>query len=146
MSDRNMPARPKTPSPVDVQVGARIRLQRVFLGMSQMDLGRELGITFQQVQKYERDTNRVSASRFQEIAEVLGKNVPYFFEGMSATGTPEHGKDTGSAAFLNLLQTPESMALNRAFQRIENVKVRRKVVALVAALAGDSEDGPDRHA
>lgn len=130
----------KKPNPTDIHVGSRIRLRRNMLGMSQEKLGETLGITFQQVQKYEKGTNRVGASRLQAIAQVLGVPVAFMFEdapGSSLTpagGLAEAGSNTLALEFCT---SSEGLQLNRAFVRIQDPKVRRKVIELVKALATD---------
>lgn len=130
----------KKPNPVDIHVGSRIRLRRNMLGMSQEKLGENLGITFQQIQKYEKGTNRVGASRLQAIAAILSVPVSFFFEdapgGESSGGMGEDGSATFVADFLN---SSEGVQLNRAFARIADPKVRRKVIELVKALANETE-------
>ncbi len=130
----------KKPNPIDVHVGSRIRLRRNMLGFSQERLGESLGITFQQIQKYEKGTNRVGASRLQAIASILNTPVSFFFE-----GAPEEG-DTGAAGRLaeegtpfvtDFLNSSEGIQLNRAFVKISDPKVRRKVLELVKALAAE---------
>ena len=133
----------KTPNPIDVHVGSRMRLRRMMLGISQEKLGEHLGITFQQVQKYEKGTTRVSASRLQAIARVLSVPVAFFFE--DAPGqTPVAGDQgfgrTDASPIVAFLSSSEGLALNRAFVRIEDPKQRRKVVELVKAIAGDEDD------
>ncbi|MCP8938619.1 helix-turn-helix domain-containing protein [Alsobacter sp. SYSU M60028] len=118
-------------------------MRRVLVGMSQERLGEALGLTFQQVQKYEKGTNRIGASRLQQISRILGMPVEFFFEGAPATG-PE----TQANGFQEVADTPyvadflasnEGVQLNRAFLRIRDPKVRRRLVDLVNAVAG--EDG-----
>ncbi|TWG92402.1 transcriptional regulator with XRE-family HTH domain [Mesorhizobium sp. J18] len=134
----------KKPNPIDVHVGGRIRLRRNMLGMSQEKLGEALGITFQQIQKYEKGTNRVGASRLQAISSILNAPVSFFFEG--APGQEEGSPATGMAEeasanyVVDFLNTGEGMQLNRAFVRIQDPKVRRKVIDLVKALASEEED------
>lgn len=134
----------KKPNPIDIHVGSRIRLRRTMLGMSQEKLGESLGITFQQIQKYEKGTNRVGASRLQNISSVLNVPVSFFFEDAPGEGS---GDTTGMAEanssnyVVDFLSSSEGLQLNRAFVQISDAKVRRKVVELVKALAveGDSE-------
>jgi transcriptional regulator with XRE-family HTH domain len=132
----------KKPNPIDIHVGSRIRLRRNMLGMSQERLGENLGITFQQIQKYEKGTNRVGASRLQAIASILSVPVAFFFEDApgrengNASGLSEDNSTTYVVDFLN---SPEGLQLNRAFVRISDAKVRRKVVDLVKALAAEDE-------
>jgi transcriptional regulator with XRE-family HTH domain len=130
----------KSPNPIDIHVGSRVRLRRMMLGMSQERLGDSLGITFQQIQKYEKGTNRVGASRLQHIATVLKVPVSFFFE--DAPGTPD-----GTAGFaeqphsyvVDFLSSSEGLALNRAFVRIKDSKIRRRVVDLVQSLTTAEE-------
>jgi transcriptional regulator with XRE-family HTH domain len=134
----------KSPNPIDVHVGSRVRLRRMMLGMSQEKLGEHLGITFQQIQKYEKGTNRIGASRLQAIARVMGVPVSFFFEDAPMID-PDANKskgfeDAGSTSYVvDFLSSAEGLALNKAFVRIKDVKVRRKVVELVKTLAGDDE-------
>lgn len=125
----------KRPNPTDIYVGSRIRMRRKMLGLSQEKLGERLGITFQQIQKYEKGTNRVGASRLQAMSDALEVPVAYFFpeSGPEASGIKEE-----SATFMmDFLSTSEGLDLTRAFTRIQNPKVRRKIVELVRALAED---------
>jgi transcriptional regulator with XRE-family HTH domain len=113
---------------VDKHVGNRVRMRRMMLGMSQEALGEALGVTFQQVQKYEKGKNRVSASRLQHISQVLQVSVPFFFEG--APGGVDGTADTPS--YVNeFIATSVGLALAKAFMRIENAKLRRLIVHLV---------------
>ena len=130
----------KKTNPIDTHVGTRVRLRRNMLGMSQEKLGESLGITFQQVQKYEKAANRVGASRLQAIATILGVPVSYFFEGAPEMPTPPRsglGLDDSTSYLVDFLNSAEGLQLNRAFVRIADAKVRRSVVDLVKALAGD---------
>jgi len=133
----------KKPNPIDIHVGSRIRLRRNMLGMSQEKLGENLGITFQQIQKYEKGTNRVGASRLQAIASILSVPVAFFFEDApgrengNASGLAE---DSSTNYVVDFLNSPEGLQLNRAFVRIADGKVRRKVVDLVKALAADENE------
>ncbi|WCA73030.1 helix-turn-helix transcriptional regulator (plasmid) [Agrobacterium tumefaciens] len=124
---------PKTPNQIDVNVGARIRLRRQLLGFSQSKLAEALGVTFQQVQKYEKGTNRVGASRLQAIAAVLAVPVSSFFE---SNGEPVEHQPPLENDFAVFLASPDAVALNSAFAKIEDSEVRRKVVALVKTIAG----------
>jgi transcriptional regulator with XRE-family HTH domain len=133
----------KQPNPIDIHVGSRIRLRRTMLGMSQEKLGEALGITFQQVQKYEKGTNRVGASRLQNIAAILGVPVSFFFEDapggegvVSATGMSENS----SSYVVNFLSSSEGLQLNRAFVKISDSKIRRRIIDLVKALAAEADD------
>jgi transcriptional regulator with XRE-family HTH domain len=134
----------KKPNPIDIHVGSRVRLRRNMLGMSQEKLGDSLGITFQQIQKYEKGTNRVGASRLQAISNVMNVPVSFFFEDApnseitSQVGFAEEGGATYVADFLN---SSEGLQLNRAFMKITDPKIRRKIVDLVKTLCDSS--GPD---
>jgi transcriptional regulator with XRE-family HTH domain len=133
----------KKPNPVDIHVGSRIRLRRNMLGMSQEKLGESLGITFQQIQKYEKGTNRVGASRLQAIASILNVPVAFFFEdapGRETGGLGGLSEDNSTTYVVDFLNSPEGLQLNRAFVRINDPKVRRKIVDLIKALAADTEE------
>ena len=125
----------KVPNPIDVHVGSRVRIRRVELGMSQGKLGDALGITFQQVQKYEKGTNRMGASRLQHASQILNVAVAYFFE-----GTPGQTKVKGDAPSLNYVSdfvaTTEGLALVKAFTKIKNADLRHNIVKLVSEIAG----------
>ncbi|MDX3925946.1 MAG: helix-turn-helix transcriptional regulator [Shinella sp.] len=140
MSRTKVQSRPKTPNPLDVHVGGRLRTLRLIRGMSQMDLGRALGITAQQVHKYETGTNRVSASRLQKISEVFGTQAFYFFEGLAGSGIPTRDEQHDRLALPLSAMTAESIALNRAFHRIKDGQIRRRIIALVRALADDEDE------
>ena len=133
----------KKPNPTDTHVGSRIRLRRNMLGMSQEKLGESLGITFQQIQKYEKGTNRVGASRLQAIANILGVPVAFFFEdlpGQETVGNRGFAEDSSAAFALDFCTSAEGLQLNRAFVRISDLKVRRKIIELVKSLASDDPD------
>lgn len=126
----------KTPDVIDVHVGSRIRLQRKLNGISQTRLAEALGITFQQVQKYEKGTNRVGSSRLQAIANVFGVPVSSFFEeGPGAFPDVLQSDTRATDKIVALLNTAEGLALNRAFTKIQDANVRRKIVSLANALA-----------
>ncbi|WP_107988501.1 helix-turn-helix domain-containing protein [Breoghania corrubedonensis] len=133
-----MPSK-KAPNPVDVHVGSRIRLRRMMLGMSQEKLGEHLGITFQQIQKYEKGTNRVGASRLQHIATILNVPISFFFEDAPGVGEDQPGfaESQPTSYVVDFLSSSEGLALNRAFVRIEDSRVRRRIVDLVRAVAGE---------
>lgn len=127
----------KAPNPVDKHVGSRVRMRRIMLGMSQEKLGEALGLTFQQVQKYEKGTNRVGASRIQQISEILQVPVSFLFEG-SPTGISktEGLSEAPSPAYVSdFLATSEGLALTRAFTRITDAKLRRSIVDMVEQIA-----------
>jgi transcriptional regulator with XRE-family HTH domain len=130
----------KKPNPTDVYVGSRIRLRRTMLGMSQESLGEQLGITFQQIQKYEKGTNRVGASRLQAISTILNVPVSFFFEDQPNQGGPKGFAEDASGAFsLDFIGTAEGLQLNRAFVKISDPKIRRRIIDLVKALGSDDE-------
>lgn len=133
-----MPENKKKPNPIDIHVGGRIRLRRNMLGMSQERLGENLGITFQQIQKYEKGTNRVGASRLQAIASFLEVPVSFFFEdapgGLAGEGFAEASQTTYVVDFLS---STEGLQLNRAFVKIADPKVRRRIIDLVRSLADE---------
>jgi transcriptional regulator with XRE-family HTH domain len=132
----------KAPNPIDKHVGSRVRMRRVLIGMSQERLGDALGLTFQQVQKYEKGTNRIGASRLQQISRILGMPVEFFFDG-APTGEQEAVAGFNEVAdtpyVADFLSTNEGVQLNRAFLRIKDPKMRRRVVDLVNAIAGEEE-------
>jgi transcriptional regulator with XRE-family HTH domain len=127
----------KAPNPVDKYVGSRVRMRRIMLGMSQEKLGEALGLTFQQVQKYEKGTNRVGASRIQQIAEILQVPVSFLFEGGPSGMANADGASEGpSTSYVSdFLATSEGLTLTRAFTRIADAKLRRSIVELVEQIA-----------
>jgi len=134
-------ANKKQPNPVDTHVGGRVRLRRMMQGMSQEKLGESLGITFQQIQKYEKGTNRIGASRLQHIAQVLEVPVSFFFEDAPGSSTESGFAESRPAAFVtDFLTSTEGLQLNKAFVRIKDTKVRRRIVELVRAVAGEETD------
>lgn len=131
----------RSANPVDVHVGARVRLRRLMLRMSQDKLGENLGVTFQQVQKYERGTNRVSASRLWGMADVLDVPVQYFFEGLALeSGAGGFGENDQTPLVYDFINSPDGVQLAAAFSRITDPKVRRQVLQLVRALAGEGNE------
>jgi transcriptional regulator with XRE-family HTH domain len=132
----------KAPNPIDKHVGSRVRMRRMMLGMSQEKLGAALGLTFQQVQKYEKGTNRIGASRLMQISESLQVPVAFFYEGApSGTGDPSGLNEAQSPAYVaDFLATSDGLALVKAFQQIPDGKVRRRIVDLVEAIAARSGD------
>jgi transcriptional regulator with XRE-family HTH domain len=133
----------KAPNPIDKHVGSRVRMRRMMLAMSQEKLGDALGLTFQQVQKYEKGTNRIGASRLQQISNILQVPVAFFFEGapdITEGAGRISGKDAPSPAYVSdFLATSDGLALTKAFMRISDAKLRRRIVDLVEQIAG--EDG-----
>jgi transcriptional regulator with XRE-family HTH domain len=131
---------PKSPDPTDKHVGTRVRMRRIMLEMTQEELGYALGVTFQQVQKYEKGTNRISASRLQQMAQILQVPVTFFFEGAPAAQSVGRRKglvEAPSPAYVSdFLATSDGLALTKAFMQISNAKLRRRVVDLVERIAG----------
>lgn len=132
----------KAPNPIDKHVGSRVRMRRMMLGMSQEKLGDALGLTFQQVQKYEKGTNRIGASRLQQISQILQVPVAFFFEGapeIPGTNWSEGGlNEAPSPTYVSdFLATSDGLALTKAFMRIEDAKLRRRIVDLVEQIAGE---------
>ncbi len=123
----------KSPDPIDVEVGRRIRVQRMARGISQTELGEKIGVTFQQVQKYEKGANRVGASRLTRIAKVLGVPVSAFFSGPS--GSSEEVALEGGRLDLEYLVLPGALRLLRAYGQIRETMLRRTIVALVEKIA-----------
>jgi transcriptional regulator with XRE-family HTH domain len=138
----------KAPNPVDKYVGSRVRMRRIMLGMSQEKLGEALGLTFQQIQKYEKGTNRVGASRLQQISEVLQVPVSFLFDGgPSGVAVSEGSAESASPAYIaDFLATSEGLALTRAFTRIADSKLRRSIVDLVEQIADRECAGDDQKA
>ena len=134
-------ARPKhgrgtgVPDPVDVHVGARIRTRRLLVGMNQETLARNLGLTFQQVQKYEGGANRVSASRLLKIADILGVKVGYFFVGLQGSET---GLSPEERIRRELMQRPETLELVRLYYAIADQRVRGQFLDMVKTVAQSS--------
>src|SRR5438046_5207622 len=131
----------KAPNPIDKHVGSRVRMRRMMLSMSQEKLGDSLGLTFQQVQKYEKGTNRIGASRLQQISHILQVPVSFFFDGAPTGGAVAESGDKGvSPGFLSdFLATSEGLALTKAFIRIKEPKLRRCIVNLVQEIAGATD-------
>ena len=131
-------------NPMDVHVGGRVRLRRMLLGMSQEKLGEHLGLTFQQVQKYEKGVNRIGASRLFELARVLGVPVQFFYD-EAPSGAVIHGvapgfaESSGESYVVEFLASREGLELNKAFSRISDPKVRRAITDLVKSLAGEAD-------
>jgi transcriptional regulator with XRE-family HTH domain len=119
------------PNPIDVHVGKRIRICRLLLGMNQQTLAEALGLTFQQVQKYEHGANRVSASRLSAMAEALSVPISYFFDGLPAAGANVSAEDK---ARREQLEQPETLDLIRLYYAIPDPTVRRQLLAMVKAI------------
>ena len=133
----------KAPNPTDKHVGSRVRMRRMMLSMSQEKLGDALGLTFQQVQKYEKGTNRIGASRLQQISQILQVPVSFFFEGAPAAvtiGGQDGLSEAPSPAYVSdFLATPDGLALTKSFMKITDSKLRRRIVDLVEQIAGSDK-------
>lgn len=124
----------KVPNPIDIFVGSRVRLRRLMVGMSQEALADRLGVTFQQVQKYEKGTNRISASRLQAISDVFRVPPSFFFQDDdSSAPTAGAGHETGDVS--TFVSSKEGLDLNRAFLKIEDAGVRKSIIQLATALS-----------
>lgn len=131
----------RRPNPIDVHVGSRVRFRRMLLGMSQEKLAERLGLTFQQIQKYEKGINRIGASRLFDLAQVLAVPVQFFYEEAPGNGEAPHALPDGFAeapaenSIVEFLKSRDGLELNKAFVRIHDVKARRAIVDLVRSLA-----------
>jgi transcriptional regulator with XRE-family HTH domain len=130
----------KQANPVDGQVGNRVRLRRMLVGMSQERLGEHLGLTFQQVQKYEKGVNRIGAGRLYQVAQILGVPINYFYEGVIEQSAESiRNGDSSTPPVMEFLSSGEGLQLTLAFMRIKDSKVRKRVVDLVKSLAEEPE-------
>lgn len=132
-----MKRNPREANQIDEHVGSRVRLRRQLLKMSQEKLGDELGVTFQQVQKYERGSNRIGASRLFRLAGVLDVPVSFFFDGLTAGPSAGMAENEQSPIVYDFIQSSDGVALAEAFSKITDSKVRRRVLELVRALAAE---------
>ena len=128
------------PNPVDVHVGKRIRVRRLLLGMNQETLANRLGLTFQQVQKYEGGANRVSASRLSAVADVLGVSISYFFDDMPAADA-EMSAEEGTRR--DRMERPETIELIRLYYAIPDPTIRRRFLDMVKAIARPADRGDE---
>jgi transcriptional regulator with XRE-family HTH domain len=131
-TNRRLTEGARGPNPTDVHVGSRLRMRRLMLGMSQEAIAEAFGLSFQQVQKYEKGMNRISSSRLQQAADVLGVEIPFFFEGVSG------GQVTGAIPdqYINdFVSSQDGLRLIKAFMRIDSSALRRSIVGLVRDLA-----------
>jgi transcriptional regulator with XRE-family HTH domain len=131
----------KSTGQIDKEIGSRMRMRRMLIGMSQEKLGEMLGLTFQQVQKYEKGTNRISVGRMIDIARVLGVEIGFFFEGLTGGKKAAGFGEPAQPPFVSdFMATHEGHQLMRAFTRIKSAKTRRAVVQLAAQLADEEAD------
>lgn len=135
----------KVPNPIDAYVGSRVRTRRLMLGMSQERLAEQIGVTFQQVQKYEKGTNRIGASRLQAIAGVLAVPVAFFFQqdNSQPLNTDGLGAINGLEDLSDFLTSKEGLSLNKAFMKINDPSIRQSVLTLIKSLANASDVLPD---
>jgi transcriptional regulator with XRE-family HTH domain len=131
----------KIPNPTDKYVGSRVRMRRMMLGMSQEKLADALGLTFQQIQKYEKGTNRISASRLQAISQILETPVHFFFEGAPQSGkaVPISGEAPSPSYVTDFLTTSDGLALVKAFVKIKDASLRRSIVRMVEAITAERD-------
>lgn len=130
----------KSTSSIDKEIGTRVRMRRISIGMSQEKLGEMLGLTFQQVQKYEKGMNRISVGRLVDIAKILGVDIHFFFNGIKSGKTePGFAEEESPAYLADVMSTPEGLQLIRTFTGIKSAKVRKSIVQLVASLAAQDE-------
>jgi transcriptional regulator with XRE-family HTH domain len=134
----------RRPNPIDAHVGSRVRLRRMLLGMSQEKLGEHLGLTFQQVQKYEKGVNRIGASRLFDLSHVLGVPVQFFYEdapaGSDAVANAGFAERPAESYVVDFLSSRDGLELNKAFVRIEDPNVRRSIIDLVRSIAGEPRE------
>lgn len=134
-----------TPHPVDVYVGRRLRLKRTILGLSQETVGKQIGVTFQQIQKYERGINRMGASRLYDFARALGVQISYFFEGYGDYVIEDDNalamNEPDAAKFEHeKINNRETLEVMRAYYRIKNPAVRKRIVDLIKAMAAEDNE------
>lgn len=133
----------RSPNPIDIHVGRRVRQRRKTLGVTQERLAEDLGLTFQQVQKYERGANRVSASKLYEIAKSLRTSIAYFFEGLADPSTaydiPGMAEPSSEQFVTEFLMTPEGLELAELFPKIRKARVRRRILDLVRSMAEEED-------
>lgn len=127
----------KQANPVDAHVGNRVRLRRMLVGMSQERLGELLGLTFQQVQKYEKGVNRIAAGRLFEISNILGVPISFFYEDVGGHRAPGFAEGSEPPPVMEFVSSGEGLQLSLAFMRIGDPKVRRRILDLVRSIAND---------
>ena len=131
----------KSTGSIDIEIGSRVRMRRISIGMSQEKLGDLLGLTFQQVQKYEKGTNRISVGRLVDIATILGVGIHFFFDGVKSGKTETGFAEEESPPYISeMMSTPEGLQLIRTFTGIKSPKVRKSIVQLVSALADQESE------
>jgi transcriptional regulator with XRE-family HTH domain len=135
-SEKRVPK--KQANPIDIQVGNRVRIRRMLIGMSQERLGDLLGLTFQQVQKYEKGVNRIGAGRLFEVSRILNVPIDFFYEGLSAP-QPGLSEPENAPPVMEFVSSGEGLQLSLAFMKIKDAKVRKRVLDLVKSLAEEEE-------
>ena len=140
-AETSVAATRKNAAPVDIYVGGRARMRRKMLGMSQQNLATELGITFQQIQKYEKGANRIGASRLQKMSEVLKVPISYFFDGWPGdeTGTPVEGEHSELSDITDFMASSDGITLIQAFVRIKSPSLRRQLTQLAVGIADQTD-------
>ena len=128
----------KQANPIDAQVGNRVRLRRMLIGMSQERLGELLGLTFQQVQKYEKGVNRIGAGRLFEVSRVLGVGIDYFYEGVNSQLAGGFTDVQSSPPVMEFVSSGEGLQLSLAFMKIKDPKLRKRVLDLVKQMSEDT--------
>jgi transcriptional regulator with XRE-family HTH domain len=131
----------KSPNSTDKHVGSRVRMRRMMLEMSQTELGNDIGLTFQQVQKYEKGTNRIGAGRLHEISRILQVPISFFFEGSPREpGAPSDTDTPPLPTYVtDFLATSDGLALTKAFMQIKDANLRRRIVSLVQEITGGGD-------
>jgi transcriptional regulator with XRE-family HTH domain len=127
----------KQANPIDIQVGNRVRIRRMLIGMSQERLGDLLGLTFQQVQKYEKGVNRIGAGRLFEVSRILNVPIDFFYEGVNTQ--PGASEPEGAPPVMEFVSSGEGLQLSLAFMKIKDAKVRKRVLDLMKSLAEEDE-------
>jgi transcriptional regulator with XRE-family HTH domain len=131
----------KSTGSIDKEIGSRMRMRRVSIGMSQEKLGDMLGLTFQQVQKYEKGTNRISVGRLVDIAKILSVDIHFFFNGIKSVKADMGFAEEASPPYISeVMSTPEGLQLIRTFTSIKSAKVRKSIVHLLSAIAAQEDD------
>lgn len=143
MNEDRFDSNGRKPDPIDMHVGGRVRLRRMVVGMSQEKLGERMGLTFQQIQKYEKGTNRIGASRLYHLSHILDVPVAFFFEeaphgGRLAAAFPGFAEPKQESFVMDFINTRDGLELNRAFVKITDPRVRRRVIELVRALSDEA--------
>ena len=131
--------------PIDIHVGKKVRSRRTILGRSQEEIGSAVGITFQQIQKYERGLNRIGSSRLYEFSRLLGVSVGYFFEDVESNGEPANSSALAEGAFQfehEIIDNKEVLSLVRAYYGINSPTIRKKMLSLIKSLS-DAKDDDD---